>query len=151
MSWIAITEDDILRQLSGPENNAFRTAALGAGQDDPLPGLISQVTREVRARVAACRENRLGAGMTVPDELLGATVDRIRWELITRLPINSPNILETRRDANSNALSLLRDVAACNFTVEQPDDQSDERTSRPVSPSFQPRRLRMTRENQDGI
>jgi hypothetical protein len=151
MAWITLSETHILTQLSGPENTAYRNAALAAGQGDPLPGILAQVTREVRARVAACRENRLGAGQTIPDELLGAAIDRARWELITRLPINTPAIIDTRRTANENALALLRDVAACRFSLEQPADISPEITSGRASPSFAPRTLNFGRDKQDGI
>ena len=119
MSWITIAEADVLTQLSAPELAALKTAAVGGGPANPLPEVIAQVVREVRGYVAACANNTLGEGATIPDELLGAAVSRIRYELATRLPV--PSLLtEDRRTANANALSMLRDAAACRIALAQP-------------------------------
>ena len=125
MSWITLTETDIITKLSGPELAAMKTAALQSGQSSPLPEVISQVVREVRAYVASCNRNTVGEGATIPDELLGAALIRIRFELATRLPVSSL-LTEDRRTANSNALTLLRDAAACKFAVEQPANATSE-------------------------
>ncbi|MDD2763483.1 MAG: hypothetical protein PHE83_05855 [Opitutaceae bacterium] len=119
MSWIALTETNVRTKLSGPELSALKTAALASGQTDPLPDIISQIVKEVRGYVAACARNKLGDGATIPDELEGAAISRIRFELATRLPIASL-LTEDRRTANANALSLLRDVAVCRFLIVQP-------------------------------
>jgi hypothetical protein len=119
MSWIIIAEADVISKLSGPELAAMKTAALQAAQGDPLPEVISQVTKEIRGYVAACSVNSLGDGATIPDELLGFAINRIRYELATRLPVAS--LLTTARtDANSQAITALRDVAACKFKVIPP-------------------------------
>lgn len=120
MSWITLTEADVITKLSGPELAAMKTAALQAAQTNPLTEVITQVVREIRGYVAACQRNTLGDGDTIPDELLGAAVSRIRFELATRLPVASL-LTQARTDANSQALTLLRDVAACKFLVIEPD------------------------------
>lgn len=128
MSWIALVEADVLRKLAAPELDAARTAVLDAGQDDPLAGVITEVTREVRARVAACSKNTLGPAGTIPDECEAAALARIRFELSTRLP-GGVLMDEDRRRANADAIAFLRDVAACNVAIEQPATVSDEVTS----------------------
>lgn len=119
MSWITVTEDVILAKLSGPELAALKTSALQAGQANPLPEVITQVVREVRGYVGGCAANVLGEGETIPDELLGAAVSRIRFELATRLPVKSL-LTDDRRTANTDAIQLLRDVMRCDFKVVPP-------------------------------
>lgn len=119
MSWNTLTETNVLTKLSGPEISAMKTAALQNGQANPLTGIISQVVKEIRGYIAACARNTLGEGETIPDELEGAAISRIRFELATRLPVASL-LTEDRKTANANALAMLRDVAACRFNVVQP-------------------------------
>lgn len=149
MSWQTITEADVLTKLSGPEIAAMKTAALQASQVSPLPGIITQVVREVRGYVAACERNTLGAGETIPDELLGAAISRIRFELATRLPVASL-LTEDRRTANANALTMLRDVAACRFQIVVAATPTTEVVSA-ASPTFNTPTRRYSRAQQDGI
>jgi hypothetical protein len=125
--WITLTEDDVLTALTGSEAEAFTTAALDDGQANPLPEIIAQVINHIRARVAACRHNSLGTGDTIPDELKSAAVDIIAYRLATRLPISGrSSIMERLKEKHDDADSLLRDVARCNYAVEQPATVSDE-------------------------
>lgn len=128
MSWIIIAEADVISKLSGPEIAAMKTAALQAAQTDPLPEVIEQVTKEIRGYVAGCASNTLGDGATIPDELLGAAINRIRYELATRLPVASL-LTDARARANDQALTLLRDVAACKFKVIAPATPAAEQAS----------------------
>jgi Protein of unknown function (DUF1320) len=119
MSWIILTETDIATGITGPELNAVKTAALKSGQTDPVPDTISQVVLEVRGRVAACSQNKLGSGTTIPDELKASAIDIMVYRLCKRLP--GAVVLTPQRDkANDTALALLRDVARCEFRIEQP-------------------------------
>jgi len=126
MAWITLTEADVLRKLAAPELDAARTAAIADGQADPLPGVISEITLEVRSRVAACDRNILGEGVTIPDECSAAALARIRFELATRLPGGGGLLDEDRRKANDNALSFLRDVAACDVAIVPPETAAPE-------------------------
>lgn len=150
MSWITVTSDDVITKLSGPEKAAMTSAALQAAQTDPLPEVISQVVKEIRGYVAACERNLpLGDGETIPDELLGAAISRIRFHLATRLPVASL-LTEDRRSANTEALTLLRDVAACRFLIVAPTSPSTESISSPT-PRWSGRTSTFGRTSQDGI
>ncbi|MCS6244633.1 MAG: hypothetical protein H2172_16245 [Opitutus sp.] len=149
MSWITLTEANVLTKLSGPELTALKTAALGSGQINPLPEITSQIVREVRGYVRGCAGNTLGSGETIPDELLGPAITRIRFELATRLPVSSL-LTEDRRSANANALALLRDVASGKFFVVTPAVPTTEATSTP-SPSWSGRERTTTRSQQAGL
>lgn len=149
MSWIPLTEADVLTKLSGPEAAAMKTAALGSGQVNPLPEIIDQVIREVRGYCAACDRNRLGEGSTIPDELLGAAINRVRYELATRLPVNQL-LTDARKEANRDATTLLSRVAACTFVLEQPATTTPEVLAQAPSPRITPRTRRFTRADGDG-
>lgn len=117
--WITLTPAGILSRLTAREVEAMRTAAAQPGQADPLPDILAQVTREVRGHVAACPDNRLGPEGTIPDELTGAAIDRVRFDLATRLPVASL-LTDARQEANRNALALLRAAASCHFRIVNP-------------------------------
>jgi hypothetical protein len=126
MSWIAITEAHVKSAgLTGPELSAARTTALPDGVTDTLADVISRVTAEVRGRVAACDQNVLGEGATIPDECLTAALARIVFELGIRLP-GRVVLTEQRDKANDNALRFLRDVAACDVAIVQPETPTDD-------------------------
>lgn len=149
MPWISITEDDVKTRLSGPELSAFKSAALASGQGSPLPDIINQVVNEMRGYIAACESNQLGAGTTIPDKLLGATLAMIRYRLATRLPVASL-LDENRINENREALRLMERVAACSFRLEEPDSISDEKLAYP-KPSFGKRRRHFGRRHEEGI
>lgn len=146
--WVPVTEQSILSKLSSPELNALRTAATAPGQGDPLGEVIAQVVREVRGHVAACKANRLGPAGTIPDELLGAAINRVRYELATRLPVTTL-LTEPRIAANDQANTLLRDTAACRFAPRTARLPADEKQS-VISPAWSARRPRYTRRDEDG-
>jgi hypothetical protein len=147
--WITITEADVVPKLSAPEIAAMKSAALQVGQANPLAAVIAQVVLEIRGYVAACQGNVLGDGQTIPDELLGAAVSRIRFELATRLPAELLN--EDRRRANDNALTLLRDVAACRFALVQPATAAADQPGGPAVTVVSSTTRRATRDKLAGL
>lgn len=149
MAWITLTEAHLLTKISGPELAQIREAALGEGQVDPVQPTLDQVTREVRGRVAACARNRLGAGNTIPDELLDAALSLAVLRFEGRAAGLSIDENSVRANAARSAESLLRDVARCEFSLEQPDSVSTEVIAAPA-PSFGTRTREFTRERQDG-
>jgi hypothetical protein len=150
MPWVTLTSDDMLRALTGPERTAVQTAALGAGQADPLPGIIADVVAEARGYIAANKANVLGEDGTVPEKLRGALIARARFEAFTRLPVGRSLLTEDRVKANEAAVTLLRDVAAGRFAIEEPAIVSGEILPSP-RPSFTRPTREFTRDNQDGL
>lgn len=149
MPWQTITETEIRDRLSGPELAAYKSAALATGQTDPLPGIIAQTVDEVRGYIAAAATVALGEGTTVPSKLVSATVAIVRWRLLTRLPLNSAALLETRRQEYQDALRLLEQTAAGKFLVEEPTTAAAEQIALP-RPLWSARPRRFTRSTQDG-
>jgi hypothetical protein len=125
MSWITLTEAHIATAITGPELTAAKSVVLATGQTPPLAEVLGQVTGYVRSRVGACDKNTLGPAGTIPDELLAAAIDIAIYRLTKRLP---GKILakQERIDAADKAESLMRDVAACNVALVQPETAGEQ-------------------------
>lgn len=119
MSWQNLTPSDVLSKLSGAELSALQSAALGSGQTDPVPGIISAVVDEVRGYIAANPNNRLGSAGMVPSKLVSATLAIIRHRVCTRLPLKSL-LTEERISEKADAIRLLERVADGRFAIEDP-------------------------------
>lgn len=149
MAWIELTQAKVQTRLSGPELEALESSALADDQDSPLTDIITGVVKEVRGYIAACAKNILGEGETIPEALEHAALAMIRFRLATRLP--DLGLLSTERnDENKEALQLMREVAACRFSIEKPTDEDDEERPSP-RPLATPRTREFTREDADGI
>jgi hypothetical protein len=125
MSWVTITVDLLHEKQLGAEVDAAQTVALAEGKPDPVPGIIAEVIREVRGYVVANPKNKPGPEGTVPDELLGQAINRIRFEAATRVP-GGALMDEDRRTANRDAWSAMRDASAGRMAIAQPDTVSEE-------------------------
>lgn len=150
-NWIQITATDILEAEVGPSVTAARESLLATGQTDPLPGIITAVTNEVRGRVAAGNYT-LGDGETIPAVLENAAVDIITWRLLSRLPNLRQKHWQERAEA---AQQLLLDVAKGLFAIPEPETPATDFTeqSERISPSLaspNPDRI-MGRTASDGI
>lgn len=150
MAWRALTETDIKTRLSGPELAAFRAVALATGQTDPVAAVITQVTDLVRGYIAACPSNRLGEEGTIPTKLIGPSVDMMVIEIQSRAAGKVIDPDGNRKEANRTAMSILRDVAACRFGIEAPEDESEEQAAN-NTPTFFGREFAFQRTHQDGI
>lgn len=148
--WTELTEAAILTGNNGPSIAAARTAALKAGQADPLPEVIAQVTTSIRGSVAACAKNVLGDAGTIPDELIAEAVDMAVYRLCKRL--GKALLTQEVKDANDDALAKMREVATCRFAIVPPTTPapSDEQVST-GTPRYTTRPRRYDRCSQDGI
>lgn len=150
MSWNTLTEAKFLEHLTGPELTAIKTAALATAQTEPLTAMLAKVVQEVRGYVAANGTNSLGEGVTIPDELESAALAIARYRALNRLPIRSL-LTETRITEYKDALTLLRDVAAGKFSVEQPATPSEQVVSGPGVEIVSSTTRKATREKLSGL
>lgn len=150
MSWRAITETDLLQAISGAELEALRSAALADGQEDPVAPTMADVTEFVRGYIAACNSNTLGPVGTLPTRLINAAIDLLVVQISARVAgtVIDPN--GVRQKASSAAIDLLRDVAACKFRIDVPDEATTEVNASP-SPKVKGRPRRFTKGSEDGI
>src|SRR5438128_4129649 len=110
--WVAITEEDVLTVLTGPELTGYRNAAKAQGQVDPVQPTIDQVTDLVRGYVGGCKANTLGIGNTIPEKLMQPACDLIAVRIPSRV---KKDPTDTRRRAAERAERLLERVADCGF------------------------------------
>lgn len=118
--WQTVQPSALQATLSAPELAAFKTVALEDGQAEPLQEIIDQTVEEVRGYISA-GSFALGAAGTVPFKLMRSTLCVIRYRLITRLPIRSPELLEQRRREFEDAQRLFERVAEGKFQIEEPE------------------------------
>lgn len=145
MAWQTITEVIFRDYLNGPELAALKTKALSAGQDNPLPRIISSTVAKVRGYVA--NFNTLEAGETVPSRLVDDTCVLIRTRLFSRLGLS---LSQARQDENKDALKLMAAVAAGTFKIEEPLTPDTEVTASATS-VVNARTRRASVEDQDGL
>jgi hypothetical protein len=147
MAWIEISEEDLLTVLAGAELSAYRAAALQAGQEDPVEPTIRNVANLVRGYVGGCKNNILGAGLTIPEKLLAPALDILAVAIPKRVGATPKPV---RKDAHDAAIKLLEMVAACKFDIEEPEEATTE-TSSGQSPASAAKTLSHSRADQDGI
>lgn len=149
MSWITLTEAHIATAITGPELTAAKSVVLVTDQTPPLAEVLGQVTGYVRSRVAACDKNTLGPSGTIPDELLAPAIDLAVYRLTKRLP---GKILakQERIDAADKAEALMRDVAACNLALVQPETAASEPMASTPAPRITARPRRFDSRAYDG-
>lgn len=128
--WTTLTEAKFLQHCTGAETTAIKSAALASAQTEPLTDTLAKVVQEVRGYVAAHGQNTLGEGITIPSELETAACAIARFRALNRLPVKTL-LTETRQQEYRDALTLLRDVAAGKFAIEQPTTPSDQVISGP--------------------
>ena len=106
--------------LTGPETAAFKSAALRAGQSDPVPEIMEQVTNEVRAHIADCDRNRLAAGLTLPERCILHAVALVRYRMMTRIGIG---VSDEREVEYRDARRFLERVSECKVRMEWPEGE----------------------------
>ena len=153
MSWNPITASDIEPRLSDEELAALRRDYESTGKPDPLTRIISQVVSKVR-RACAAGGATLGAGATIPDELLDSAVSIIRYRLCSGMPGGLLN--EDRRKEYSDAIAELVAIAKDAAGIVEPTTPATDTTVAPgITPSFSddpPQGARnFDRDDQEGI
>ena len=108
--WITISPTDIYDYLAAEQAEALRGAALGTGQNDPLPTLIADVVARIRAEIAGGAGNTLSpAADSIPSELRGAALALIVEAAQSRLP--SLEMSDDQVRLANAARALLKRVA----------------------------------------
>ena len=115
MAWVTPTTDDLAAVLSSVESRVL-SSFIAAGQADPAPAALENAVREVRGYIIAKR--RVAAGLTVPEELLRATLTIARHTLISRLPDERLRT-EARTSDYQDAIALMRRVASGEYGFEE--------------------------------
>lgn len=123
-----MTEDDVRALMAGPEDEAYRGQLLAAGQADPLVGIITQVTTQVRNAIRSCPRNTLHADATfIPEGAIYYAAAIARYRLLGRFAIGEQDQPgDARTTEYKEALKWLDAVRTCKEVVEQPDGTGSE-------------------------
>lgn len=154
MSWITITSAHIAPRLSDDELVALRRATDTTGEPDPLVTIIAAVVPKIR-RALSQGGCTLGAGATIPDELLDTAVTIVRHRLLNGIP--GGVITEDRRKEYADAIAELDAISKDASGIVAPTTPAtDTIEAGGVTPSYSetdppggPRNF--TRSNQEGI
>lgn len=120
MPWISLTSDHVKARLAEEELTAIEGA--GGGTGDRLAGIIQQVTSLVRAKVAACHKNELGASGTIPEECLYSACTIAKHSLLSSVSSYTGDDGKLRGEEFREANKFLYDVAKCEIGISTEDD-----------------------------
>jgi len=120
-NWQTITTADLEDYLLAPQLAAIRTAALAAGQGDPVQRAIADIIVEVRNRVAQCNTNKVSPTVgTIPPELVRHACYLILEAAQGRIPSLALEDFQVR--SADEARRIIREVGKCGFHITQPSD-----------------------------
>jgi len=150
MSWLAITEDALKVAKVAALVDASRTAALGAGQTDPMPLSIADVTARLRAEVMGHPSNVVDVDTTlIPSELLslGCRMAIRQMQSRLQLPLN-----DDEKNEEKNDLRYLERISRGELTISLPDHPAVRNMQVVLPPPMiRARRPLFRREQEDGL
>ncbi len=117
-NWITLGESDVLEALNNAELTQYRNRVTANGQADPLPNVIDTVTNLARGYL---RKRHSVAVAGIPDSLKGPVLDIVIFRLMNRLG-EGVKAAPQRVTAKSDAMEVLKAVAAGDFGIEVPVD-----------------------------
>ena len=131
-SWIALTEDHV--GLNNAERTAYRESLLRDDQSDRLVQILKEVVMQVRGAVRSCRNNVLAPDPDlIPESAAYYAGSIARYRLMTNFP---GGISAERAQEYKDAITWLKDVAACKFVIESPGLSEEAGAPRKARPSF---------------
>ncbi len=150
--WIPLTSALLQTKLTAAEFASLSAAQLPTGvtSAELIAQEITSTVAMVRGYVAANRENTLGEGETIPDELTDAALHILRHKTFSRLPGLKKLLDEARVREYEDALSQLKDAAAGRFRVTPPETIAAEQPASQTISSRAPKR-QSTREKWSGV
>jgi len=136
---------DLQLCLMADEVEGFQTASVSSGQDvvaDAVAEAVGIFRAALRTAGAA-----LGAAGTLPDELVGAAMDRAALKFLSRV---GGAVSETRKTLYRDSEAIRRDVAAGKLICAAPDE-ADDAAAATLAPSIAARTPTIDRAHQEGL
>jgi hypothetical protein len=116
MSWITLVDQDVL-----PSGNQERIGIVAAKGIDDLANCVAEAVEAFRSAIASTG-NTLGPSGTVPSGFKHYVLGMALWHFVSAgVPQNEALQTPARRDQNSEAEALLRQLRAGRVMVELPD------------------------------
>lgn len=151
MSWTTITEADLKDAKIAALVDAFKTAALGSGQTNPVPGVIANVVARIRAEISGCKKNVLDVNSDkIPADLKSLACRMIVRECQSRLRLA---LKDDEKEEWRQDVRYLERIAACEVPVAAPDNPETTPTIQndPGSPRISTPVRRFSQNAQDGL
>lgn len=131
-NWTAITEADLKDAKVAALIEAFKSAALGSGQTNPVPPVIANVVARIRAEIKGCARNRLDADPAkIPADLKSLACRMIVRECQSRLRLA---LKDEEKEEWRQDIRYLERIAACEVPVAEPDNPEDGSTVQSSAP-----------------
>lgn len=149
-NWIIITDADLNDHQVAELVTALREEALGDTQGDPMPGIIAEVTNELRGAIAFSGRYELdAAAAAVPKSLREMVAKKIVRVMKGRL--GQALAKDEERDADTYE-SRLKSLVKGEWPVDAPDAPLSPVPvqSTAATPRITPKCRRWTRANQEG-
>lgn len=130
---------------------ALRSEELANGQPDPMPGIITKVTDEVRSCIGFCASTQLDIDSTkVPANLKDMIVQKIFRTMKGRL---LQPLREDEKDEEEIYQDRLLKLTRCAWPVDKTDTPIATESVQTVNakPSIEPRTRSFTRDQGDGL
>lgn len=150
-TWRALTEADLLTQLSDTELATFRDVARDNRTADPVDPVLEQVTDEVRGYVRGCPKNSLGPAGTIPASLVRSAVSLAVLSIMSRAAGHIIDPEDERQGRADEAYALLGRVADCKFGIEDPEEVGDGESAGGITIVKKSNQCRMTGDSLDGL
>ncbi|MDR1456447.1 MAG: hypothetical protein LBI34_00065 [Puniceicoccales bacterium] len=117
--WVQLTPTHLETYLMARQIHLLRTVVLGAGESDPLPKLIADVTRRVRQAIGSNGKNRMSDDQRlIPAELQPTACALALEALQGRIPLLQ--LSQEQRKAADVAREQLYAIANGDFRVSPP-------------------------------
>ncbi len=144
--WRAPTASDLHVCLMADEVDGFQAASVTAGQD-AVQAALDEAVRMFRASIRTGAKNPLGVAATLPEECIGAAMDRAAYRFLSRL---GGKISDSRQQLYRDSEDFRKEIAAGKLLFAGPDDE-DAATDSAVGPSVAPRTPTLDRVSQEGL
>ena len=131
MQWITVTVADLMDDRAAPLITAAQTLCLTTGQADPVPGMIAELTEELRGMIGFSGKYQLSAtANTIPPNLKHDLVHAAVRHCLRR--INPAMYSEVDRQDERDYEKRLDLIRQGQYPVDLPDDPLGVAPSTPV-------------------
>lgn len=119
MNWVAITADDFVDEGFTPTE---RTAVSDAAGADKVQDVLDSAIAEWRGVIDAGGFDVDAATNKIPPSCRRHIIAQARWQLLMKLSALKQLQTEERRRTADSAEEVLRDIAAGERSIEDPDE-----------------------------
>lgn len=145
--WREPTEADVLGVLNSVETANYKRIAAGPGQN-VLADVLASVINHCRGYIADNAENKLAAGLTLPERAMRPAMHLVRKDLLTRLDLE---VSKDREKDASEAIRFFERVADGKVAIELPTGETDNSSASPTMEQLSDHEQQFSRDTLAGL